>query len=85
VIMLDEPTAALGVHQTQTTLQVIRSVAGRGIGVIVISHSIDDVFAVSDRIVVMRLGRILVDTPTSETSPEVVIGHITGGLMGTRR
>ena len=84
VIMLDEPTAALGVHQTHTTLEVIRSVASRGIGVIVISHSIDDVFAVADRIVVMRLGRIVVDTPTHETSPELVIGHITGGLMGVR-
>jgi simple sugar transport system ATP-binding protein len=84
LMMLDEPTAALGVHQTQTTLEVIRSVAGRGIGVLVISHSIDDVFAVADRIVVLRLGRVVLDTPAKETSPDVIVGHITGGLMGTR-
>jgi len=85
LMMLDEPTAALGVHQTHTTLEVIRSVASRGIGVIVISHSIDDVFAVADRIVVLRLGRVVLDTPASETTPDLIIGHITGGLMGTRR
>ena len=85
VMMLDEPTAALGVHQTHQTLEVIRSVASRGIGVIVISHSIDDVFAVADRIVVLRLGRIVFDTPAAETTPDLVIGHITGGLMGSRR
>ena len=84
LMMLDEPTAALGVHQTHTTLEVIRSVAKRGIGVIVISHSIDDVFAVADRIVVLRLGRVVLDTPASETTTEHIVGHITGGLMGTR-
>jgi D-xylose transport system ATP-binding protein len=84
LMMLDEPTAALGVHQTQTTLQVIRSVASRGIGVLVISHSMDDVFAVADRIVVLRLGRVVFDSPRSETTIEQVVGHITGGLMGRR-
>jgi ABC-type sugar transport system ATPase subunit len=85
LMMLDEPTAALGVHQTQTTLEVIRSVASRGIGVLVISHSMDDVFAVADRIVVLRLGRVVLDTPASETSIENVVGYITGGLMGRRQ
>jgi ABC-type sugar transport system ATPase subunit len=82
VMMLDEPTAALGVRQTQSTLEVIRSVAARGIGVIVISHSIDDVFAVADRIVVLRLGQIVLDTPAAHTTPDKVVGYITGGLMG---
>jgi ABC-type sugar transport system ATPase subunit len=81
LMILDEPTAALGVHQTQQTLQVVRSVAARGPAVMVISHSMEDVFAVADRIVVLRLGRIVLDTPTSETSPDVVVGHITGGIM----
>jgi ABC-type sugar transport system ATPase subunit len=85
LMILDEPTAALGVHQTQTTLDVVRSVARRGIAVMVISHSMEDVFAVADRIVVLRLGRIVLDTPTSETTPDVVVGHITGGIMGARR
>ncbi len=61
LMMLDEPTAALGVHQTHTTLEVIRSVAKRGIGVLVISHSMDDVFAVADRIIVLRLGQVVLD------------------------
>jgi ABC-type sugar transport system ATPase subunit len=82
LMMLDEPTAALGVQQTQSTLEVIRSVAAQGIGVIVISHSIDDVFAVADRIVVLRLGRVVLDTPAAATTPDDVVGHITGGVMG---
>jgi ABC-type sugar transport system ATPase subunit len=78
LMMLDEPTAALGVRETKTTLAVIRSVARQGIGVLVISHSIEDVFAVANRIVVMRLGRVAFDGSVSETSPDHVIAHITG-------
>jgi ABC-type sugar transport system ATPase subunit len=85
LMMLDEPTAALGVHQTQTTLEVIRSVASRGIGVLVISHSMDDVFAVADRIVVLRLGQVVFEAPVAETSIENVVAHITAGLTGKRR
>jgi D-xylose transport system ATP-binding protein len=81
LMMLDEPTAALGVQQTQTTLEVIRSVAAQGLGVIVISHSIDDVFAVADRVVVLRLGRVVLDTPARTTTPDEVVSHITGGAM----
>jgi D-xylose transport system ATP-binding protein len=82
VLMLDEPTAALGIQQTHSTLEVIRSVAKQGIGVVVISHNMEDVFAVATRIVVLRLGRVVLDTPTSETSPDLVVGYITGGIMG---
>ena len=78
LMMLDEPTAALGVRETKTTLAVIRSVARQGIGVLVISHSIEDVFAVANRIVVMRLGRVAFDGSVAETSPDHVIAHITG-------
>ena len=85
LMMLDEPTAALGVRETRTTLGVIRSVAAQGIGVLVISHSIDDVFAVADRIIVMRLGRVVFDVPTSETSPDHIVGYITGGALGASR
>jgi D-xylose transport system ATP-binding protein len=84
LMMLDEPTAALGVHQTEQTLGVIRSVARKGLGVIVISHNIEDVFVVADRIVVLRLGRVVFDTPAVETNPNEVVGYITGGL-GSRR
>ena len=58
LVIFDEPTAALGVSQTERTLELIREVARRGAGVIVISHNLDEVFAVSDRIAVMRLGRL---------------------------
>ncbi|HEY3614517.1 MAG TPA: ATP-binding cassette domain-containing protein [Gaiellales bacterium] len=84
VMMLDEPTAALGMQQTETTLEVIRSVARQGLGVIVISHSIDDIFAVADRIVVLRLGRVILDTPISETTQDEVVAHITGSRMRRR-
>lgn len=84
LMMLDEPTAALGVRETKTTLAVIRSVARQGIGVLVISHSIEDVFAVADRIVVMRLGRVVFDGFVSDVSPDHVIAHITGVSIEAR-
>jgi ABC-type sugar transport system ATPase subunit len=82
LMMLDEPTAALGVHQTETTLEVIRSVARRGLGVIMISHNIEDVFAVADRIVVLRLGQVVMNRVAAETGPDEVVGYITGALRG---
>ena len=85
VIMLDEPTAALGLQQTRSTLAVIRSVAEQGIGVVMISHSIDDVFQVADRIVVLRLGRIVLDTPAAATTPDSIVAHVTGAAAGTWR
>jgi simple sugar transport system ATP-binding protein len=85
LMLLDEPTAALGVRETKGTLDVIRSVAAQGIGVVVISHSIDDVFAIADRVVVLRLGRVVFDGTTASTTPDQIVGHITGGLMGTLR
>ena len=57
IIMLDEPTAALGVAQTAEVLNLIERVRDRGLGVIIISHNMEDVRAVADRIVVLRLGR----------------------------
>ena len=85
VMILDEPTAALGLQQTRSTLEVIRSVADQGIGVLMISHSIDDVFQVSDRIVVLRLGRVVLDTPTEGTTPDTIVAHVTGAAAGTWR
>jgi ABC-type sugar transport system ATPase subunit len=85
VMMLDEPTAALGLKQTRTTLDVIRSIAGQGIGVVMISHSIDDVFQVADRIVVLRLGRVVLDTPAESTSPDSIVAHVTGAAASSWR
>ena len=77
LIMLDEPTAALGVAQTAEVLDLIERVRARGLGVIVISHNMEDVRAVADRIVVLRLGRNGgVFTP--DTSNAELVGAITG-------
>jgi D-xylose transport system ATP-binding protein len=78
VLILDEPTAALGVAQTQQVLDLVARVRERGVGVIYISHNIADIFHVADRIVVLRLGRRVADLVTSETTHEEVVGAITG-------
>jgi simple sugar transport system ATP-binding protein len=78
VILLDEPTAALGVSQAQLVLEMVRRLQDQGVSVLIISHNLADVFAVSTRIVVLRLGRIVAQVATSDTTPEQVVGHITG-------
>ena len=78
LIQFDEPTAALGIRQTHATLQLLRRVASQGVAVIIISHNLDDVFAVSDRIVALRLGRITLDARVSTTSREHVVASMTG-------
>jgi simple sugar transport system ATP-binding protein len=78
VAIMDEPTAALGVVQTRHVLELIRRVRDRGLPVVLISHSLPDVFAVADRIEVLRLGRRVAVLKTSETSMEEVIGAMTG-------
>jgi ABC-type sugar transport system ATPase subunit len=78
LIMFDEPTAALGVRQTKTTLELLRRVADSGVSVIMISHNLDDVFAVADRVIAMRLGAITLDLPLSGTTREEVVACMTG-------
>ena len=77
--MLDEPTAALGVAQTAQVLDLIRKLKERGLGVVVISHNLTDVFAVADRIVVLFLGRNAGEFKRTETTREEVVGAITSG------
>ena len=77
IIMLDEPTAALGVAQTAEVLNLIERVRDRGHGVILISHNMEDVRAVADRIVVLRLGRNNGEF-TPESSQEELVAAITG-------
>ncbi|HTJ32288.1 MAG TPA: ATP-binding cassette domain-containing protein [Dactylosporangium sp.] len=79
VVILDEPTAALGVEQTAQVLALIRRLRERGLAVLVISHNLADVRAVSDRIVVLRLGRNAGDFDTASTTPEAIVSAITGG------
>jgi D-xylose transport system ATP-binding protein len=78
ILILDEPTAALGVAQTRQVLDLVARVRERGVGVIYISHNIADIFHVADRIVVLRLGRGVADLVTSETTHEEVVAAITG-------
>jgi D-xylose transport system ATP-binding protein len=84
VVLLDEPTAALGVPQTKQVLALIRRLRERNLGVIVISHNLVDVFEVADRIFVLRLGRPSGDFSVSETTEEHVIAAITGLGNGER-
>ena len=83
VVMLDEPTAALGVVQTKQVLDLIRRLRERHLGVIVISHNLADVFAVADRIFVLRLGRRAGVFEASQTTEEQVVGAITGAMTDT--
>lgn len=78
LVLLDEPFAALGVEQTQRGLEMIRRVSAQGIGVIVITHIMQQAFMVADRIVVLRQGVVAGDVPTSETTQPEVIAMITG-------
>jgi D-xylose transport system ATP-binding protein len=78
VVMLDEPTAALGVAQTAEVLNLIERLRDNGLGVILISHNMADVQAVADRIVVLRLGRNTAEFKTEEASTESIVAAITG-------
>ena len=78
IVILDEPTAALGVAQTAQVLALIKRLKERGLGVIVISHNLNDVFQVCDRIFVMRLGRRAAEFEVATASQEEVVAAITG-------
>src|SRR5829696_6273853 len=78
LVMLDEPTAALGVRQTAQVLELIKRLRERGYGVVVISHNLADVFEVADRIFVLRLGQKAGDFSASETGQDQVVAAITG-------
>src|SRR3954465_4127030 len=78
MFMLDEPTAALGVAQTRQVLDLILRLKERGLGVVLISHNVLDVFEVSDRIIVLRLGRRVGSFETAKASQDEVVAAITG-------
>ena len=79
-VLMDEPTAAISVRQVAEVLDLIRRLKHQKVGVILISHRMPDVFAVCDRVVVMRRGTKVADKPIAETSPEEVTGLITGAI-----
>lgn len=83
LVILDEPTAALGVAQTQQVLELVRRLADKGLAVVLISHNMNDVFAVSDRIAALYLGRMAAQVRTSEVTHSQVVELITAGRSGT--
>jgi len=85
LVLLDEPTAALGVEQTQMVLDLVVTLRERGLGVLVISHNLSDVFLVADRIAVLRLGRNAGTFEAATTEPDTVVAAITGGHLLKRR
>jgi simple sugar transport system ATP-binding protein len=84
IVLMDEPTAAISVRQVAEVLNLIRRLRDQMIAVVLISHRMPDVFAVSDRIVVLRRGRKVADKKISQSSPEEVTGLITGAIEGVR-
>jgi D-xylose transport system ATP-binding protein len=81
VVILDEPTAALGVAQTEQVLNLVRKLADSGKAVIIISHNLQDIFAVADRIFVLYLGKMAASLKTSETNQSEIVGYITGAKV----
>jgi simple sugar transport system ATP-binding protein len=80
LVLLDEPTAAIGVAQVAEVLGLVRRLRERGVGVILVSHRMQDVFAVADRLVVLRRGEKVADKPAAASSFEEATGLITGAL-----
>ena len=79
LVIMDEPTAALGVAQTAMVLELINELARRGIAVLLISHNLNDIFAVADRIAVLYLGRMAVSGPASRFDTQTTVEWITTG------
>lgn len=80
IVLMDEPTAAISVRQVAEVLDLIRRLRDQGIAVILISHRMPDVFAVAERIAVLRRGQKVADKAVTDTSPEEITGLITGAI-----
>ena len=80
LVIMDEPTAALGVAQTAMVLALVRRLADRGHAVMMVSHNMNDVFEVADRIAVLRLGRMVAERPAAEMDRQIVVDLMTTGV-----
>lgn len=78
LVILDEPTAALGVAQTKQVLKLVRDLANTGVAVILISHNMQDVLAVADKVHVLRLGHMVTVQTVAETNLHTIVSYITG-------
>lgn len=81
VVILDEPTAALGVAQTRQVLDLVRRLADKGLAVVLISHNLYDIFEVADRLTVLRLGQLLREMVVKETNYQEVVQEMTAGQL----
>jgi ABC-type sugar transport system ATPase subunit len=79
LVVMDEPTAALGVAQTEMVLDLVRRLAERGLAVLLVSHNMNDVFEVADRIAVLHLGRMVAVRPATEMDRQIVVDFMTTG------
>lgn len=82
VIILDEPTAALGVHESAQVLSVVDQLRSKGLATLIVSHNMQHVFKITDSITVMRLGVSVASRKTKDTYPEEIVGLITGAISG---
>ncbi|MBN9315737.1 MAG: sugar ABC transporter ATP-binding protein [Devosia sp.] len=82
IVILDEPTAALGVRETGQVLEVIRSLREQDVSVIIVSHNMQQLMSVADRITVMRLGRSIATRTVKDTEVNEIVGLITGAIPG---
>ncbi|HSS09154.1 MAG TPA: ATP-binding cassette domain-containing protein [Acidimicrobiales bacterium] len=80
LVVLDEPTAALGVAQTAIVLELVRRLADRGLAVLMVSHNLNDVFQVADRIAVLHLGRMVAVRPVADLDRQIVVDLMTSGM-----
>ena len=80
LVILDEPTAALGVAQTRQVLELVKRLAQQGLAVVIISHNLHDIFEVADRITVLRLGRSIAVFEREQTTQQEVVHAITAGV-----
>jgi D-xylose transport system ATP-binding protein len=81
LVILDEPTAALGVAQTRQVLDLVKRLAEQGLAVMLISHNLHDVFEVADNITVLRLGQNVAEFKRKEVTQEQVVSAITSGTL----
>ena len=78
VLLLDEPTASLGIVESRTILDAVQTLRAQGVAILLVSHQLDNVFDIADRIVVLRQGRVIADLHSAETHPDDVVALITG-------
>ena len=79
LVIMDEPTAALGVAQTRMVLDLVRRLADQGLAAMIVSHNMNDVFEVADTIAVLRLGRMVAVRPAAELDPQIAVDLMTTG------